>query len=56
MDNVGLYTEDQDSLLHIKFSHTRMIANEFWGTANSKSPWSLWKVNSLLSQNVITAG
>ena len=34
--------------LHIKFSHTRMIANEFWGTANSKLPWSLWTVDSLL--------
>jgi len=30
MDNLGLYTKGQDSL-HIKFSHTRMIANEFWG-------------------------
>jgi hypothetical protein len=56
MDNVGLYTEGQDGLLHIKFAHTRMIANEFWGTANSKSPWSLWKVNSLLGRKAITAG
>ena len=31
-----------------------MIANEFWGTANSTSPWSLWKVNSL--RKAITAG
>jgi hypothetical protein len=56
MDNVGLYTEGQDGLLHIKFSHTRMIENEFWGTANSKLPWSLWKVNSLLGRKFITAG
>ena len=47
-------TEGQDGLLHIKFLHTRMIANEFWGTANSTSPWSLWKVNSL--RKAITAG
>ena len=54
MNNVGLYIEGQDGLLHIKFSHTRMIAIEFWSTANSTSPWSLWKVNSL--RKAITAG
>lgn len=56
MDNVGLYTEGQDGLLHIKFSHTRIVANEFWGTPNSKSPWSLWKMNTLLGRKPITAG
>ena len=56
MDNVGLYTEGQDGLLHVKFAHTRMVANEFWGTANSKSPWSLWKMNTLLGRKAITAG
>jgi hypothetical protein len=56
LDNVGLYTEGQEGLLHIKFSHTRMIANEFWGKPNAKSPWSLWKVNTLLGRKAITAG
>ncbi|KAF8163626.1 hypothetical protein B0H34DRAFT_837464 [Crassisporium funariophilum] len=56
MDNVGLYTEGQDGLLHVKFAHTRMVANEFWGSPNSKSPWSLWKINTLLGRKAITAG
>lgn len=56
MDNVGLYTEGQDGLLHVKFAQTRMVANEFWGKPNSKSPWSLWKVNTLLGRKAITAG
>jgi Family of unknown function (DUF6589) len=34
----------------------RMIANEFWGVANSTSPWSLWKINSLLGRKPISAG
>ena len=51
-----MYTEGQDGLLHIKFSHTRMVANEFWGRPNSKSPWSFWKVNTLLGRKAITAG
>ncbi|KDR67870.1 hypothetical protein GALMADRAFT_105505 [Galerina marginata CBS 339.88] len=33
-----------------------MVANEFWGTPNSKSPWSLWKINTLLGRKAITAG
>jgi len=33
-----------------------MVTNEFWGKPNSKSPWSLWKVNSLLGRKAITAG
>jgi len=56
MDNVGLYTEGQEGLLHIKFAQTRMVANEHWGKANSKSPWSLWKVNTLLGRKAISAG
>jgi len=55
MYNVGLYTEGQDGVLHIKFSHTCMVGNEFWGTPNSKSPWSLWKINTLLGRKAITA-
>jgi hypothetical protein len=34
----------------------RMVTNEYWGTANSKSPWSLWKVNTLLARKHISAG
>jgi hypothetical protein len=34
----------------------RMVANEHWGTANSKSPWSLWRINSLLGRKAISAG
>lgn len=33
-----------------------MVANESWGTPNSKSPWSLWKINTLLGRKAITAG
>lgn len=40
----------------MKLAATRMVVNEFWGTANSKSPWSLWRVNSLLGRKAISAG
>ena len=30
--------------------------NEFWGIANNTSPWSLWKINSLLGRKAISAG
>lgn len=33
-----------------------MIANEYWGKPNSKSPWSLWKINTLLGRKAISAG
>jgi hypothetical protein len=33
-----------------------MIANKYWGVANSTSPWSLWKINSLLGRKAISAG
>jgi hypothetical protein len=33
-----------------------MVANEYWGKPNSKSPWSLWKINSLLGRKAIAAG
>ena len=56
MDNVGLYMEGQNGLLHVKFTQTRMITNKFWGKPNLKLPWSLWKVNTLLGQKPITAG
>lgn len=56
MDNVGRYTEGQDGLLHVKFSVARMLANEYWGKLNAKSPWSLWKINTLLARKPISAG
>ena len=33
-----------------------MITNKFWGVANSTSPWSLWRINSLLARKAISAG
>lgn len=33
-----------------------MIANEFWGKPNARSPWSLWKMNALLCRKPISAG
>lgn len=56
MDNVGRYTEGQLGLFHVKIAGARMITNEHWGRANSKSPWSLWKINALLGRKMITAG
>lgn len=56
VDNVGRYTEGQLGLFHVKMAGDRMIANEFWGVANSTSPWSLWKINSLLGRKAISAG
>ncbi|KAH9484819.1 hypothetical protein JR316_0001721 [Psilocybe cubensis] len=56
LDNIGRFTEGQEGLLHLKFSHARMIANEFWGKPNARSPWSLWKVNTLLARKPISAG
>ncbi|KIK33088.1 hypothetical protein CY34DRAFT_18606 [Suillus luteus UH-Slu-Lm8-n1] len=55
-DNVRSWTHPQLGLFHVKLAVTRMIVNKFWGTANSKSPWSLWRVNSLLRQKAISAG
>ncbi|KAF9470993.1 hypothetical protein BDN70DRAFT_901681 [Pholiota conissans] len=50
LNDVGRYTEGQTGLLHVKFAHARMVANEYWGMLNSKSQWSLWKVNTLLGR------
>jgi hypothetical protein len=33
-----------------------MVANEYWGTSNSKCAWSLWKINALLGRKAISAG
>ena len=41
-------------LFHAKMAATRMVANEHWGTANSKAPWSLWRMNSLPGRKAIS--
>jgi hypothetical protein len=56
VDNAGRYTEGQLGLFHVKLAADRMVANEFWGEPNSKSPGSLWKINSLLGRKAIAAG
>ncbi|KAF9493218.1 hypothetical protein BDN71DRAFT_1432674 [Pleurotus eryngii] len=56
VNNLSQYTEGQYGLFHIKMAGNQMVANEFWGTLNSDSPWSLWKINSLLSRKAIMAG
>jgi hypothetical protein len=56
LDNVGRYTEGQIGLFHIKIAGDRAVTNKFWGKPNSKCPWLLWKVNSLLGRKAITAG
>lgn len=33
-----------------------MTVNEHWGVPNSKAPWSLWWMNTLLGRKPITAG
>lgn len=33
-----------------------MGVNEHWGTPNSKAPWSLWRMNTLLGRKPISAG
>lgn len=56
MDNIGLYTEGQEGLFHVKLAHTRMLSNEYWGKPNARSPWSLWKINTLLGRKPISVG
>ena len=56
LDNIGRYTEDQDGLFHIKMAAARAVANEYWGQPNSTSPWSLWRINTLLARKPISAG
>ncbi|KLO05473.1 hypothetical protein SCHPADRAFT_862359, partial [Schizopora paradoxa] len=52
VSNFARYTEGQLGLFHVKMASTRMIANEFWGT--SGSPWSLWRIHSLLHRKLHT--
>ncbi|KAJ7759710.1 hypothetical protein B0H14DRAFT_3165853 [Mycena olivaceomarginata] len=56
LDNLGRYGKEQLGIFHEKVAGTRMTVNEHWGTPNSKSLWSLWKINSLLGRKPITAG
>jgi hypothetical protein len=56
LDNISRYTEGQLGLFHVKIAGDQVVANEFWGKPNSKCPWSLWKVNSLLGRKAIAAG
>jgi hypothetical protein len=55
-DNIGRRTKDQLGIFHVKVAGSRCIVNEHWGKANSKSPWSLWRVNTLLGRKAISAG
>ena len=48
--------EGQLGLFHVKIAGDHMTMNEFWGVPNSMSPWSLWKINSLLARKTISAG
>jgi hypothetical protein len=56
MDNFSKYTKPQLGLFHTKIAGNRCTANEHWGQPNSLSPWSLWKINSLLGRKAISAG
>ncbi|KAJ6492735.1 hypothetical protein C8R47DRAFT_1044212 [Mycena vitilis] len=56
LDNLGRYGKEQLGIFHEKVAGTRMTVNEHWGTPNTKSLWSLWKINSLLGRKPITAG
>ena len=44
------YTKGQDGVFHMKMVGDWMTTNEHWGQPNSKAPWSLWKVNTLLGR------
>ncbi|TDL13616.1 hypothetical protein BD410DRAFT_735116, partial [Rickenella mellea] len=55
-DNFSNFLKGQIGLFHVKMAGTRMILNEHWGKANSKSPWCLWLENTLLARKPISAG
>ncbi|PPQ92472.1 LOW QUALITY PROTEIN: hypothetical protein CVT25_010438 [Psilocybe cyanescens] len=42
------------STVHPKYLDA--VANEFWGKPNSKSPWSLWKINTVLGCKAVCTG
>ena len=56
LENVSRYTKGQDGVFHMKMAGDRMVTNEHWGKPNSKSPWSLWKVNTLLGRKAMVGG
>ncbi|KAJ7061082.1 hypothetical protein C8F01DRAFT_1288251 [Mycena amicta] len=55
-ENLGMFMKGSLGLFHAKMAGFKCIGNEYWGTANSASPWSLWRVNTLLGRKAITAG
>ncbi|KAJ7064171.1 hypothetical protein C8F01DRAFT_984216 [Mycena amicta] len=55
-ENLGTFMKGSLGLFHAKMAGFKCIGNEYWGTANSASPWSLWRVNTLLGRKAITAG
>jgi len=56
LENVSQYTKGQDGVFHMKMAGDHMVTNEHWGKPNSKSPWSLWKVNTLLGRKAMVGG
>ncbi|KAI1783591.1 hypothetical protein LXA43DRAFT_320644 [Ganoderma leucocontextum] len=56
LDNLSQYTIGQLGLFHVKMAADRMVTNEFWGRPNGKSPWSLWRMNTVLGRKAISAG
>ncbi|EDQ99724.1 uncharacterized protein LACBIDRAFT_334739 [Laccaria bicolor S238N-H82] len=56
VDNPSKLTKTQVGLFHGKIAGSRCTANEHWGVANSKAPWSLWRINTLLGRKAISAG
>ncbi|KAJ7061273.1 hypothetical protein C8F01DRAFT_1210307 [Mycena amicta] len=56
VENLSTYVKGSLGLFHAKMAGFKCIGNEYWGTPNSSSPWSLWRVNTLLGRKAITAG
>ncbi|PPR00907.1 hypothetical protein CVT26_015517 [Gymnopilus dilepis] len=56
VDSPGKFLKPQIGLFHAKVAGARCTANEHWGVPNSKSPWSLWRMNTLLGRKAIIAG
>nr|GAT50185.1 predicted protein [Mycena chlorophos] len=55
-ENFGMFMKGQLGLFHTKMAGFRCVANEHWGIPNHSSPWSLWRMNTLLGRKPITAG
>ena len=56
LDNYAKYLCTQLGLFHVKLASTRMVMNEHWGMPNAQAPWSLWRMNTLLSRKAMSAG